>query len=108
MRFDRLCQDAFAAYTAVRVAEATLSAARGVRKKNARRALIRRRRPKPRDYAATVTEELGSSEASPRNLWVFDAILLSYEVDWFDQGPAPRSPRVRNTAPMAASRDGVR
>jgi NodT family efflux transporter outer membrane factor (OMF) lipoprotein len=108
---DRLLQEAFAANTDLRVAEANLSAARAVLE-----AAKSGRYPQTKAETAgtygrdPVTEEiLELGGHRPENLWIFDALLdVSYEVDLFGHVRRSVEASRADTAANAAVRDGVR
>ena len=108
---DRLLQEAFAANTDLRVAEANLSAARAVLE-----AAKSGRYPQTKTEAAgtygrdPITEEiLELGGHRPENLWIFDSLLdVSYEVDLFGHVRRSVEASRADTAANAAARDGVK
>jgi outer membrane protein, multidrug efflux system len=108
---DRLLQEAFAANTDLRVAEANLSAARAVLE-----AAKSGRYPQTKTEAAgtygrdpntDVILELGGHR--PENTWIFDALLdVSYEIDLFGRVRRSVEASRADTAANAAARDAIK
>jgi multidrug efflux system outer membrane protein len=108
---DRLLQEAFAANTDLRIAEANLSAARAVLE-----ASKSGRYPQTnagasgtygRDPTTDVILELGGHR--PENTWIFDALLdVSYEVDLFGRVRRSIEASRADTAANAAARDAIK
>src|ERR1700730_3949853 len=108
---DRLLQEAFTPNTALKGAEANLSAARAVLE-----AAKSGRYPQTKTGAAgtygrdPITEEiLELGGHRPENTWVFDALLdVSYEIDLFGHVRRSVEASRADTAANAAARDGIK